>query len=316
MTTGDKKVAFLGLGAMGLPMAANLAEAGYLVAGYDVMPAQSAALAERGGRAATTPAAAAQGAEAVVAIPFDAAQTRDCLLGGGGAFETLLPGSLVILMSTIGPHAMRALAAEIRQRGYRIVDAPVTGGTARAIDGTLTVIGAGAPADLDAADPILTPMSGQRFRVGTEPGQGQMVKMVNQLLVGTHLAAAAEAMALARAAGADLQQVYDLLITGQARSEMLVSRAGAFLSADRNTGASLRIFTTKDMPLVLEAGREFRVPMMTASAAFQTMQLGSAFGIDDLSDAELIRLLVDPAAVVAELTANRPATPDGPAEPA
>jgi 3-hydroxyisobutyrate dehydrogenase len=304
--TGDKRVAFLGLGAMGLPMAANLAEAGYLVAGSDVVSAQGASLAERGGQAAAPPAEAAQGAEAVVAIPFDAAQTRDCLLGAGGAFETLPAGSLVILMSTIGPRAMRELAADIQQRGYRVVDAPVTGGAARAIDGTLTVIGAGAPADLDAAEPILMPMSGQRFRVGTEPGQGQMVKMVNQLLVGTHLAAAAEAMALARAAGTDLQQVYDLLITGQARSEMLVSRARAFLSGEMNTGASLRIFTTKDMPLVLDAGREFHVPMMTASAAFQTMQLGSAFGIDDLTDADLIRLLADPASLVAELTAGRP----------
>lgn len=314
--TGDKKVAFLGLGAMGLPMAANLAEAGYLVAGYDVVPAQATALADRGGRAASSPADAARDAEAVIAIPFDAAQTRDCLVGAGGAFETLPAGSLVILMSTIGPRAMRELAAEIRERGYRVVDAPVTGGAARAIDGTLTVIGAGSTADLDAAEPILTPMSGLRFRVGSEPGQGQMVKMVNQLLVGTHLAAAAEAMALARAAGTDLQQVYDLLISGQARSEMLVSRARAFLSKDMNTGASLRIFTTKDMPLVLDAGREFHVPMMTASAAFQTMQLGSAFGIDDLTDADLIRLLVDPASVVAENMAARQAATSDAAEPA
>jgi hypothetical protein len=87
---------------------------------------------------------------------------------------------------------------------------------------------------------------------------------------------------------------------------MLVSRARAFLSGEMNTGASLRIFTTKDMPLVLDAGREFHVPMMTASAAFQTMQLGSAFGIDDLTDADLIRLLADPASLVAELTAGRP----------
>jgi len=304
--TGDRRVAFLGLGAMGLPMAANLVEAGYLVAGYDVVADRAAALGERGGQAASTPAAAAQHAEAVVAIPFDAAQTRDCLLGDGGAFETLPVGSLVILMSTIGPLAMRTLAAEIRERGYRVIDAPVTGGAARAIDGTLTVIGAGSAADMDAAEPILAPMSGLRFRVGNEPGQGQMVKMVNQLLVGTHLAAAAEAMALARAAGTDLQQVYDLLISGQARSEMLVSRARSFLSKEMNTGASLRIFTEKDMPLVLDAGREFRVPMMTASAAFQTMQLGSAFGIDDLTDADLIRLLVDPATMVAELTAAKP----------
>ena len=158
------------------------------------------------------------------------------LLGPGGALETLPPGGLVILMATIGPAALRELASEVTARGHRVVDAPVTGGVTGAIAGTFTVIASGAAADLEAAAPILKPMSGQVFHVGLEPGQGQMIKLVNQLLVGTHLAAAAEAMALARAAGADLQQVYDLLITGQARSQMFVSRVGAMLDGGFNTG--------------------------------------------------------------------------------
>lgn len=296
MVSSVRRIAFLGLGAMGLPMASNLVEAGFEVAGFDVRASQSEALAERGGRAAPTPAEAARGADALVAIPFDAAQIRASLLGPDGAFETLAAGSLVLQMATIGPREMRALAEEIQARGYRAIDAPVTGGVARAADGTLTVIAAGAPADLDAADPILQPMGGKIFRVGTEPGQGQMVKMVNQLLVGTHLAAAVEAMALARAAGTDVQQVYDLLLTGQARSEMLASRASAILG-DGETGSSLRIFTEKDLPLVLDAGREFHVPMVTASAAFQMLHLGSALG---LNDAQLIRLLASDRQPAAE----------------
>src|SRR5205085_89052 len=155
----------------------------------------------------------------------------------------------------------------------RVVDAPVTGGAAGAIAGTLTVIASGAVTDLEAAAPILKPMSGQVFHVGLEPGQGQMIKLVNQLLVGTHLAAAAEAMALAQAAGADLQQVYDLLITGQARSQILVSKIPPLLDSGFTSGASMRIFTAKDLPLVLDAGREFGVTMMTATAALQTMNL-------------------------------------------
>jgi 3-hydroxyisobutyrate dehydrogenase len=285
-------------------MASNLAEAGFDVAGYDVRPERSAALAECGGQAAHSPAEAAAGAQAVVLIPFDAEQVRQALVGPAGAFETLTPGSLVLVMATVGPRALRGLADEIQSRGHRVVDAPVTGGAQGAAAGTLTVIAAGAAADLDAAEPILRPMAGKIFRVGSEPGQGQMVKMVNQLLVGTHLAAAAEAMALARAAGTDLQQVYDLLITGQARSEMFVSRVGALMNGSES-GSSLRIFTQKDMPLVLEVGRELRVPMMTASAAFQTMQLGTAFGLEDASDAQLVRLLVDPVGVAAEQAAAR-----------
>jgi L-threonate 2-dehydrogenase len=229
----------------------------------------------------------------------------EALLGRHGALETLGPGSLVILMATVGPAALRELAQEITARGHRVVDAPVTGGVAGAEAGTLTVIASGTVADLAAAGPVLRRMSGQVFHVGPEPGQGQMIKLVNQLLVGTHLAAAAEAMALARAAGADLQQVYDLLITGQARSQMFVSRVSAMLDGGFNTGSSLRIFTQKDMPLVLNAGREHGVPMVTASAALQTMQLAAAFGLEDASDARLIQLLVDPLGMAAEQAAAK-----------
>jgi 3-hydroxyisobutyrate dehydrogenase len=300
MTAGGRRIAFLGLGSMGLPMASNLAEAGFDVAGFDIRSEQATLLAERGGAAATSPAEAARGADALIAIPFDAGQIREALWGDDGALDSLPPGSLVILMSTIGPRDMRALATEITARGHRVVDAPVTGGATGAEAGTLTVIAAGTAADLDAADPILQPMGGKIFRVGSEPGQGQMIKLVNQLLVGTHLAAAAEAMALAAAAGADLQQVFDLLITGAGRSEILVSRVGALLDGGFETGSSLRVFTAKDIPLVLEAGREYKVPMITASAALQTMQLGCAFGLEDASDAHLLRLLMDPVRVAAE----------------
>jgi len=297
------KIGFLGLGAMGLPMAANLVEAGFDVTGFDVLPERVAKLRAQGGRGAGSAAEAARGARVVAAIPFDAEQIRQSMLGEGGALETLAPGSLVILLATVGPQALRELAAEIVARGYRVVDAPVTGGAAGAKAGTLTVIAAGADEDLDLAQPVLRPMAGQIFRVGSEPGQGQMIKLVNQLLVGTHLAAAAEAMALAQAAGADLRQVYDLLITGQARSQILVSKIPPLLDSGFTTGASMRIFTAKDLPLVLDAGREFGVTMMTATAALQTMELGTAAGFEDATDADLIRLLADGNAAEALQTA-------------
>jgi 3-hydroxyisobutyrate dehydrogenase-like beta-hydroxyacid dehydrogenase len=102
--------------------------------------------------------------------------------------------------------------------------------------------------------------------------------------------------------------VFDLLVTGAGRSEILVSRVGAVLSGSFETGSSLRVFTAKDIPLVLEAGREHNVPMITASAALQTMRLGCAYGLEDVSDAHLIRLLIDPVGVAAEQAATR-ATP-------
>lgn len=293
---GAGRVAFLGLGVMGLPMAANLVEAGYDVAGYDVRPERSAALAEQGGRAAPTPAEAARDASILIAIPFDADQIRAALSGPGGAYETLQPGALVILMATVGPPAMRALAADIRAHGYRVVDTPVTGGVGGAKAGTLTVIAAGAPADLDAAEPLLRAMGKQIFRVGTEPGQAQQIKMVNQLLVGTHQAAAIEAMALAKAAGADLKQVYELLISGMARSETLVVKVATLVDSDFEAGSSLRILNDKDLPLALEAGRDLNVPLITLSAAFQLLQLGRGVGGGEVTDAQIIRLLTEPIA--------------------
>src|SRR4051794_22818077 len=141
------KIGFLGLGAMGLPMAANLVEAGFDVTGFDVLPERVAELRAQGGRGATSAAESARGARVVAAIPFDGEQIRQTMLGEGGALETLAPGSLVILMATVGPRALRDLAAEIVARGYRVVDAPVTGGAAGAKAGTLTVIAAGADED-------------------------------------------------------------------------------------------------------------------------------------------------------------------------
>src|SRR6185369_14093059 len=115
---------------------------------------------------------------------------------------------------------------------------------------------------------------------------------------------AAEAMALAQAAGADLRQVYDLLITGQARSQILVAKIPPLLDSGFTTGAILRIFTAKDLPLVLDAGREFGVTMLTATAALQTMNLGSAAGLEDATDADLIRLLVNRNAAESRQTAD------------
>src|SRR3954462_1444779 len=128
---------------MGLPMAANLVEAGFDVTGFDVLPERVAELRAQVGRGARSAAEAARRARGVAARPFDGEQIRRSMLGESGALETLAPGSLVILMATIGPQALRDLAAEIAARGYRVVDAPVTGGATGAKAGTLTVIAAG-----------------------------------------------------------------------------------------------------------------------------------------------------------------------------
>ena len=186
----------------------------------------------------STPADAARDADALVAIPFDADQIREALWGDAGALTTLPPSSLLLLMSTVGPRNMRSLAEDLTARGYRVVDAPVTGGASGAAAGTLTVIAAGAPADLDAADPILQPIGRRIFRVGSEPGQGQMVKLVNQLLVGTAPGSGRRGDG-ARGGGRRRPQASVRSSDHRAgRSEILVSRVGALIDGSFETGSS------------------------------------------------------------------------------
>lgn len=293
MASGKGRVAWAGLGEMGLPMARRLVEAGFEVAGFDPRAERARDLIQAGGRAAQSPKEAASGADVVVLIPFDAEQQRRSLLDADGALAALDPGGLVVAMATIGPAAMRALAAEVAERGFQMVDAPVTGGVARAVDGTLTVIASGAAAALDRAEPVLGPLSRTVFRVGDAPGAAQFVKLINQLMVYSHLAVAAEAMAMGAAAGVDLQQLYDLLTTGAGRSEIFVSRAGAVVDGSMKTGGTLQI-AQKDFPLVLETARELGVPLATGSAAFQLVQWARTLGIGDRDDAYLIKMLMDP----------------------
>jgi putative dehydrogenase len=198
-------------------------------------------------------------------------------------------------MSTIGVDTMRSLAAEVQAAGYQLVDAPVTGGAHGARAGTLTIIAAGPPVALDAAQPLFQPMSGQVYRVGSEPGAGQFVKLVNQLLVGVHLAATAEAMAMGAAAGIELGQLYEVLCHGFGRSDVFVQRARAVIEGNLETGGSLAIFQ-KDMALVLQAAGQVGVPVFAAASAQQYFELAAAAGHGDEDDAALIQMLVDLAA--------------------
>lgn len=293
MTTPIGRVAFIGLGAMGLPMAKNLLKAGLAVTGHDPRPEPAAALAAAGGQAAPSAEAAAAGAEAVLLIPFDAGQLREALLAPTGALASLPAGAPVVAMATIGPAAAREVAGVVASRGFAYVDAPVTGGVARAEAGTLAIIASGAAAALDRAAPILAPL-GTTYRVGDAPGVAQLVKLVNQLLVFVHLAVTGEAMAMGRAAGVDLRQLYEVLSHGAGRSEIFASRARAALDGTP-TGGSLPI-ALKDFPLVLEAARELGVPLVTGAAAFQLVQVARALGHGDAEDTALVTMLMDWAA--------------------
>jgi 3-hydroxyisobutyrate dehydrogenase-like beta-hydroxyacid dehydrogenase len=291
-----RRVAFVGLGEMGLPMATRLLQAGFSVVGVDVRAARSDMFVAAGGTAADSPRLAAEAADAVVLIPFDGEQLEATLLGAGGALTALAGGSTVLAMATVGPRAMHDIAKQVASRGeFNLVDAPVTGGSARASAGELTAIAAGTTAAMARARPLLEAMCSNIFHVGTEPGAAQVVKLINQLLVGTHLAASAEAFALAAAAGVDATQLYEVLTSGFARSEVLVSRVAAVLDGSLRTGGAMGIYL-KDLPLVLDMGRELKVPLFTGGSAFNLVQLAAELGHADEDDAALIALLMQLAA--------------------
>ena len=283
MTT-TPAVAWIGLGAIGAPMARALAGAGLPVTAYDLFPAAREAIAEV---AATTATAreAVRGAD-VVAVMVATPDQLDAVLFGeeDGIARELADGTILLIMSTVGPAALDATAARLEGTGVRIVDAPVSGGAARAADGDLLVMVGGAEADVAAARPVLDVLASNAPVVGPRPGDGQRFKIVNQLLCGVHIAAAGEALALADSMGLDLRQVHEVLGTGAAASFMFADRGARMVDGAYDDVRSALTIFVKDMGLVAEAADEVRQQVPLATAAQQLYQRGSELGWDRRDD--------------------------------
>ena len=300
MTTAAA-VAVLGLGAMGLPMAMNLAER-FPVRGFDVV-AERRALAERAGVVPTgTAAEAVAGADVVLIAVRDRAQLEQLLFGETGIAPHMARGAVVLLTSTVGDAGVRAVAPRLAEAGLRFVDAPVSGGPARAGAGDLLVV-VGADDDAwAAAEDVLEVMASTLVRVGDAPGDGQAMKTVNQLLCGVHIAAAGEALALARALGLDAEVALKALMSGAASSFMLGDRGPRMLQAyDEDAGgphdvevrATLNTFV-KDMGIVSSAAKGAGLSTPVAAAAEQLYLQGAAHGLGDRDDSSVITVVAPP----------------------
>ncbi|MGH1571128.1 NAD(P)-dependent oxidoreductase [Methylobacterium sp. P31] len=280
-------IAFVGLGSMGMPMARHLVAAGFAVRGYDVRPESRAALAAAGGAPAEELAAAADGADAIILMVVNAAQAEDVLFAQG-ALERLAPEAHVILMATCPPEAVKAIAARVLAAGRRFVDAPVSGGVVGAEAAKLSIMVA-APAEmLEAVRPVLAALGDRIFHVGTDPGQGATVKAVNQLLCGVHIAAAAEALALASRVGVDLNVVLEILSGSSASSWMLRDRGPRMLEDAPRVTSAVDIFV-KDLGIVLEAGRDVGAALPLAALAHQLFLSTSGRGDGAADDSQVVR---------------------------
>ena len=285
-----ERLAFVGLGAMGSPMAKRLVGAGFELKVFDVLDERTHPLIEQGAVSAATLGEAAEGTEALVLMVANAEQAEGVLFGEGGAAEALPEGAAVVVMSTIGPEAVRELADALAERGLRTMDAPVSGGVARAEKGDLLIM-AGGPEDLfEELRPVLGAMGSSVAHCGARVGDGQAVKLVNQLLCGVHIAAAGEALAYAEALDLDPRFVFETIRHGAANSFMLEDRGERMLNEEFVPPKSALDIFVKDMGLVRKAAEEqgFETPL--SSAALELYLAGKEAGMGTEDDSGVIRM--------------------------
>ena len=291
--TESYSVTVLGLGAMGLPMATRLATA-LTVHGFDIAEPRLALAREAGILTFASAQEAAAGTDALLLAVRNGEQLDDVLFGDQGVAPVLREGAVVILTSTVGTDAIPATVARLGEHGLALVDAPLSGGPKRAGEGDLLIVVGAEPAALEAARPVLELLASTLTVVGDSPGDGQALKTVNQLLCGVHIAAAAEAMALADALGLDPARTLTALEAGAAGSFMLSNRGPRMLEAYSEEGAEvlsrLDIFV-KDMGIVGKATRAAGLAAPVASAAEQLYLLGQAQGLAAEDDSAVIRVI-------------------------
>jgi 3-hydroxyisobutyrate dehydrogenase len=291
------QVAVVGLGAMGLPIAQRLA--GELpVVVFDVAADRTSAAAAAGASVAATAADAARQSAVVLIVVRTLAQAQDALFGPDGAAEGLRPGAVVVLTSTVGTAGARALAERLVSCQADLLDMPMSGGPARARRGDLLVMIGGSDYAVAAARPVIDLLASTAARVGQRPGDGQAMKTVNQLLCGVHIAAAAEALTLARALGLDPAAALETLGAGAAGSFMLADRGPRI--AEALAGQSPAVMSradifVKDMGIVLDAGTSAGIALPVAGAAQQLYLLAQAAGLGAADDSAVATLLSRPA---------------------
>jgi putative dehydrogenase len=281
-----RKVGFVGLGAMGLPMALNLVKKQFHVRGFDMKAEALEALGHAGGHVASSAADAAHTADVLVLMVVNIAQAESVLFQAG-ALEALPSAATVVLMATCPPNDVAALAKRVEATGRHFIDAPVSGGVVGAQGGTLTIMAAASDEVIEASRPVLVAMGEKLFHVGHKAGQGAMVKTVNQLLCGVHIAACAEGIALAEKAGIDGQVILDILGGSAASSWMLHNRGPRMIQDDPIVTSAVDIFV-KDLSIVMDAGRTAKAALPVAAAAHQMFLAASAQGHGTKDDSQVV----------------------------
>jgi 3-hydroxyisobutyrate dehydrogenase len=282
-------VGVVGLGAMGSGMAKSLRRAAFELKVFDVRAGAAEAFAQSGGTACSSAAELAAGCDVLVSVVVNAAQTEDLLFGSGAVAAALRKDSVFVMCSTVDPNWSIALEARLAELGLLYLDAPISGGAAKAASGEMTMMTSGRPEAYALCQPVLDAMAARVYKLGDRAGAGSKVKIINQLLAGVHIAAAAEAMALGLREGVDPAALYEVITHSAGNSWMFENRMAHVLSADYTPLSAVDIFV-KDLGLVLDLARATKFPLPLSSTAHQMFMQASTAGFAKEDDSAVIKI--------------------------
>ena len=289
----ENTVGVIGLGAMGSGMAKSLRRAGHAPHVFDVRREVATAFAAEGGTASPTLAALGAACDVVISVVVNAAQTESVLFGpnndGTGCAAAMRPGSVFVMCSTVDPNWSVALEARLGKLGILYLDAPISGGVAKAASGEMTMMTAGKSQAYALCESLLHAMAAKVYKLGDSAGAGSKVKIINQLLAGVHIAAAAEAMALGLREGVDPAALYEVITHSAGNSWMFENRMAHVLAADYTPLSAVDIFV-KDLGLVLDMARASKFPLPLSSTAHQMFMQASSAGFAHEDDSAVIKI--------------------------
>jgi putative dehydrogenase len=286
-------VGLIGLGAMGSGMAASLRRAQFNLHVFDVRTEVAQAFAASGGQVEPSLLSMGETCDVIVSVVVNAAQTEAVLFGpdgdGSGCVGSMKPGSVFVMCSTVDPNWSMQLESRLAELGILYVDAPISGGAAKAAAGEITMMTAAKPEAYAQCDSVLQAMAGKVYKLGQSAGAGSKVKIINQLLAGVHIAAAAEAMALGLREGVNANDLYEVITHSAGNSWMFENRMAHVLAADYTPLSAVDIFV-KDLGLVLDLARSSKFPLPLSSTAHQMFMQASTAGFAREDDSAVIKI--------------------------
>ena len=287
-----KKVGLIGLGAMGSGMAGSLRRAGFDLYVFDIRQDVAKKFCEAGGTPCATLQELGSICDVVISVVVNAPQTEEVLFGtaaSSGLVVSLRPGSVFIMCSTVDPNISIAFESRLANKDILYVDAPISGGSIKAASGEMTMMTSASNSAYEKVNDILEAMSGKVYRLGDKAGIGSKVKVINQLLAGVHIAAAAEAMALGLREGVDPNALYDVITHSAGNSWMFENRMSHVLAANYEPTSAVDIFV-KDLGIVLDMARASKFPLPLSSTAHQMFMQASTSGYAKEDDSAVIKI--------------------------